>query len=150
MGAITTPDAVAALTGKTVTAEDIATASGILEAVTGTDLTTEPLSYTTRDVRALRRAVSWQARYLADHPDLLSREGNLTGASTNGVSLSWGEGGSAASLVAPLARMALRGLSWRRSKTLRMVKGRPVPSMREGGPQTLTSDGSDGAWTPLR
>lgn len=149
MAAILTPEQVLATTGATVTPEEIGVAAGIIESVTGLDLSVDPLPYAKRDLRHLRSAVAWQARYMQTNGEAVDREGNLASANTNGVAVSW-VGGSADGILAPLARMALRRLSWRRSKTVRMVKGRPVPALTEAPPQTLVSDGDDGSWKPLR
>lgn len=149
MAAITTPEQAKTITGADVTVEQIATATGIVEAVTGVDLSAEPLPFVRRDLRHLRNAVAWQARYMLD-PEAaaaVDRPGNLASANANGVSVAW-TGGSAEAILAPLARMALRRLSWRGSRSVRMVAGSATPTL--GAPQTLVSDGSDGAWKPLR
>lgn len=158
MAPITTPEQVLATTGKTVTEAQIATAEGVIAAVTGVDFsvdfTATPAPYRARDVRHLRAAVEWQARYMlgVDADQAIDRAGNLTSASVNGVSASWSGEGSSGAIVAPLAAMALRRLSWRKSGSVRMVAGRPTPALREPLtlPQTLTSDGSDSSWKPLR
>lgn len=151
MTAITTTAQVLATTGVTVTDEQIATASGVIEAVTGLDLTLDPLPLVKRDVRHLRAAVAWQARFMLD-PEAgaaIDRAGNLTSASANGVAVAWGGDGSADAILAPLARLALKRLSWKGSKTVRMVPGRTYEAgLTER--QTTTLDGSDQAWTPLR
>lgn len=147
MAAILTPAEVNGITGVTPSVTDIVTATGIVESVTGVDLSTAPsLPFRKADVRHLKQAVAWQARYVKEHPDVLTREAGMTGANTNGVSVSWGPGGSEGGLVAPLARMALRRLSWRGSRSVRMRASKPALTI----PQTLTNDGADGSWSPLR
>lgn len=142
-----TPQQVADRTGIAgVTDANIATARGIIAAEVGYDLSADDLpKFRARDLRLVTEAVDWQAAYVKDHPDLLSRDGNLASASTNGNAVSWGPGGAAGSIVAPLAAMSLRRLSWRRSRSvpMRRVADRPLP-------QTLTNDGNDAEWKPLR
>jgi hypothetical protein len=144
---LATPEEVNDITGKSVSSADIARAQAMVEDATGVDLSPDPLpAYYTRDLRLLKRAIIWQTAYLDDHPDLLSREPNLTSASTNGNSMSWGEGGSAATLLAPLADMSLRRLSWRRSRSIPLVRAPDQPKRA----QTLVNDGLDSEWMPLR
>lgn len=137
---------VADRTGVTVSDLQLRQAVGVITAEVGYDLAADPLPvFRARDLRLLGEAVDWQAAYIAEHAELLTREGNLNSASTNGNALSWGEGGSAGALIAPLAAMSLKRLSWRRSRSIPMRRTRT-----SGGPQTLVHDGSDAEWRPLR
>lgn len=146
MSNLATPEDVSLLTGKSVAAADITRAQGIIEDATGIDLSPSDLThFRARDLRLLKRAVVWQTSYLDDHPDLLSREAGLVSASTNGNAMQWGEGGSSSGLVSPLAAMSLRRLSWRRSRSVPMVRAKDAPRA-----QTLVNDGADGEWRPLR
>lgn len=149
MSIIPTPAQVKDVTGVDVTAEQVATAASVVELTTGVDLSLDPSPYSRADRRRLTAGIAWQARYVAEHPDALSREAGLTSASANGVALSWGPEGSGGSLLGPLASLALKRLSWRRSRTVRLVEGRPTPSMAKVPPQTLTDDGLDSSWRPL-
>jgi hypothetical protein len=141
-----TVEAVKSTTGADVTDDNIVEATGIIGACTGVDFTIDPLPLRKADVRHLRTAIVWQAKYVKEHPDVLTREAGMTGANANGVSVSWGPGGSEGGLVAPLARMALRRLSWKGSRSVRMQSTTKPPAI----PQTLTNDGADGAWSPLQ
>lgn len=145
MGLIITPQAATAMCGVTVDEAAVTLAQSVVEAVTGADLGATPPVYSQRDLRHLGRAVAWQARYLTEHPELLTREGGLASASTNGNALSWREGSDGeASLVAPFAAMALRRLSWRGHRSVRMV-----PAERPVIVQSLVGDGADSEWRPL-
>ncbi len=147
MTAVTrTPQQVQDSTGMTgVTEAHIATARGMVGLDVARDLGDDELLLRARDRRLIEKAVDWQAVYVKDHPDLLSREANLASASTNGNAVSWGPGGSGGAMLGPLAAMSLKRLSWRRSRSI------PLRRARERAiPQTLTNDGIDTEWVPLR
>lgn len=143
-----TPAQVLASTGVAgITDADIATARGILSAAVGVDLSVDPAPvFRARDLSRLTSALDWQAVYVHSNPGLATKAGNLAAASANGVGVTYA-GTSAGALLAPLAKMSLDRLSWRRSRSVKMrrVKDAPLPA-----PQTLTNDGADGDWTPLR
>jgi hypothetical protein len=133
-------------TGKSVSAADITRAQSVIATVTGRDLDVDPLpNYRARDLRLLKSAVVWQTAYLDDNPDVLVQLGNVQRASTNGNTVEYAAGGASGSLVAPLAEMSLRRLSWRRSRSIRMRRPPDRPA-----PQTIIHDGADGEWRPLR
>jgi hypothetical protein len=143
---LTTAAEVLDATGKSTDAAAIARAQAVIGTVTGRDLDADPLpGYWSRDLRLLKRAVIWQTAYLDDNPHVLSQLGGVVSASTNGNSLSFGPGGAADTLLAPLAAMSLRRLSWRRSRAIPLRK---APDRVH--PQTIVHDGSDSEWTPLR
>lgn len=146
MAALTTPALVLTATGKTVTTAQVATAQAMIGLLTGLDLDAVPLPYSARDVRALTRAVTWQSPYVAANPNLAADLGDIASASSNGNSVTYKEGTPEARLLAPLARAALSRLSWKRSRSLRMVPAKPTP-LRS---QTLLIDGDDTDWRPLR
>lgn len=138
------------VTGATVTDAQLATAQAIVSVFSGIDL--DPArdlaaaGYLPRDRRLLKSAVIWQAAYVVKDPDVTTRAGNLTAANANGVSVSYDDTGSAGSILAPLAKLSLTRLSWRRSRAVSVVREAP----RLWAVQTLTSDGSDADWRPLR
>jgi hypothetical protein len=131
-----------------VTDAHIATARGIVSAVVGVDLSLTPTPVLRlSDLGRLTAAVDWQAVYVKANPGIIEQAGNLTSASANGVAVGYDASGSAGALLAPLARMSLDRLSWRRSRSIRMKR---VPDRPVAPPQTLVSDGADTDWTPLR
>lgn len=146
---ITTPAEVFAMTGDEVTTGDIAKATGIIEAMSGAELTDPDLTtvpHSTRDARLLERAVAWQAAYVAqaDNDGAERKPGNLTSASNGDVSVAYGAGGSGGAILSPLAAKYLARLSWRRSRSLK-VKRQAAPTRV----QTLVNDGSDREWSRL-
>ncbi len=145
-----------AVTGETVTEAQISTAQAVIETMCGYDLsdtvtadgTARKASLYRRDLRLLRQAVIWQAAYVKANPDIFTRAGNLKSAQANGVAVSWGPGGSAGSILSPLASMSLQRLSWRRSRSQRLGVSRAI--LRPSRAQTLLSDGASSDWRPLR
>lgn len=132
-------------TGVDVTDAQIANAWGIISTLTGVDLTIE-VPLLARDARALRTAVVWQAPYLKANPGLTDQPGNLTSASTNGVAVAYSaDQGSAGAILAPLARAALKRLSWR---GIRVVRMRPA-EYRDHPVQTIVEDGRESDWRRL-
>lgn len=114
---VTTTDVMDAL-GLSVSATDITRAQAVLETITGRqfDLTN---TYVSHDLYLLKQAVIWETAYLQNNPTVLSAQSGVASASTNGVSISYTADGVEASLVAPMAKRALRKLSWnRRSRTV--------------------------------
>jgi hypothetical protein len=144
-----TPAEVAARTGIAgVTVANIATAVGIVSAVVGYDLAAVTLpAFRPRDLDRMTAAVDWQAVYVQQNPGVTTQAGNLTSASANGVAVGYDASGSAGALLAPLARLSLDRLSWRRSRSISMKR---VPDRPVAPPQSLISDGADTDWTRLR
>jgi hypothetical protein len=102
------------VTGKTVNelarnlaAQSIELHTGAIESVTRVDMSR-------RDAYWLRQAVCFQAAWLAPTPDYLERN-DITSANQSGVSAS---GGPDWMTLAPLARKALKRLSWRGTRTV--------------------------------
>lgn len=85
---------------------------------------------TRRDLYWLRQAVAFQAAWLADTPDYLERN-DVESASQDGQSVTLKQD---ALVLAPLARRAIKKLSWRGSRSIR-----PVP-VDERGRIRLTPD----------
>lgn len=151
MVTLTTPEKVQEVTGTTVDAADIAKAQAVLSVVTGVDFEVNSLPYATRDVRHLTSAVIWQTSFMKTHEaavtEAMTSVREAVSASANGVSVNYGDAvkGTLNGIVAPLAGMALRRLSWRGSRSVRMV-----PSRRSIlRAQTLVLDGDDAEWRRL-
>lgn len=100
------------LTGKDLTAEDLAKALAIIEVYIGVYEEQYPNLYG-QDARAIKRGIAWQAAWMVERPDMFDRDDllsfNQDGQGATG-SKTW-------NLLAPLARMALARLSWRGSKS---------------------------------
>lgn len=139
MARVTTQE-VKTLTGRTVTDDEIARAESHLELFHG--LIVARPDITDRDAEWLKRAVAYQAAWMQGHPDLYERE-DVTSASQDGESASFRN--VEAHLLAPLARKALRRLSW---------KGRAIVlpgSTRAASRPIVTSEAYDDSlpWRPL-
>lgn len=87
------------------------------------DITDDIIS--SRNVQFLKRAVTWQAVWLAAHPDALETM-DVQGVSQDGLSATYAA--ESAHLLAPLAARCIRRLSWklaplraRRSRTSRFA-----------------------------
>lgn len=109
---------VTTVTGKTVTATDRNIAAFAIELTTGLIESVERVDITRRDLYWLRQAVAFQAAWLADTPDYLERN-DVTAASADGQSATLKPD---ALILAPLARRAIKRLSWRGTRSVRPVR----------------------------
>lgn len=152
-----TPTEVLTITRATVAEADILSAIGMIEMVTGRDLS-DPTSYSTPDQRALRYAIAWQAAYIVTHPDLATQAtqpGVMTESEVGDVRAKWTVSQDAARTpwLSPLTRTALNKVSWR-GKARTLVLGRlrdRVPSSWQDGYQgdLLEEHDPETGWTPL-
>lgn len=106
---------VAGITGKTPTQAQRDQAARILETTHGLIEAVDRPDISDRDRYFLKLACAYQAAFVVDNPDLFSRE-DVTSASQDGESVSFRNPDS--HLIAPLARKAIRRLSWRGRHTL--------------------------------
>lgn len=115
---------VTSVTGKTVDAPTLALAVSSIELVTGLIASVERVDMTRRDAYWLRQAVCFQAAWIADTPDYLERNAvasaSADGQSATGADADW-------LVIAPLAKRALKRLSWRGTRSIR-----PVPVDERG------------------
>lgn len=102
-------------TGKTVDGATRTIAVGIIESVTGLIEEVEREDITDRDRYWLKLAVCYEAAFVVDNPDLFSRA-DVTSASQDGESVAFRNVDS--HLLGPLARKAIRRLSWRGIRAL--------------------------------
>lgn len=114
---------VASITGKTVTAVDRNIAAYVVELNTGLIESVVRVDTSRRDAYWLQQAVAFQAAWLADTPDYLERN-DVTAASQDGQSVTLKPD---ALVLAPLAKRALKRLSWRGTRSIR-----PVPVDERG------------------
>ena len=130
MALIITPAEIAAALNISVTDGDVQTAQDVIELYAGRDLS-DPLTtdeFSTADLRRARLAVQWQAKYLQEHPDVLTRV-PLKRASANGASIEHDGDG----ILAPLAKRWLSQLSWSAS-----ADGFTVQTLRPSLPYVRT------------
>lgn len=115
-----TPETVLNVTGATVTAAQIGQATAIVELCMAVDLgNLANLRSTNR--RWAVRAVCYQTAWMLGQPDLFERV-DVTSMSQDGLTLATRDADSL--LVAPLARKALKRVSWNRSRTVLVGPGR--------------------------
>jgi hypothetical protein len=108
---------------KTVSDADIAAATASLETMTGLIQSVERPGMTDYDRHYLKLATAYQTAFMIENPDIFMRE-DVTSTSQDGESANYRNPDS--HILAPLARKALRRLSWR---TLRaVVPGGGTPS----------------------
>ncbi len=98
------------VTGAVVSEADVKVAIATLEPLVGLINGVERPGISDRDKHWLRNATCFQAAFVKDNPDLFSRA-DVTSASQDGESASFRN--VDAHLLAPLARKAIRRLSWR-------------------------------------
>lgn len=104
---------VTTVTGKTVAVEHVAAAVSSI-AVEVARTTDDVLS--ARDLYWLKQATCWQAAWLVDQPDFTGRS-EATRIIQDGVAVFYTDHRSV--MLAPLAKSAIRNLSWMKSRSLR-------------------------------
>lgn len=131
----TTSD-VLAITGTTVTDAEVTQAQYLVEmfADTNEDANNQ---IATKNLRLLKLAVAYQAAWIVQHPDVFSVI-DVTSATQDGMSWTIGNPGSA--VMAPLARMAIARLSWKRNRSVYI---RPMGGRQNYIPQTLNTTNAD-------
>lgn len=113
MALVITAAEVSAVLALSLNDADVLQAQGVVEVVTGADLTSpNPAErFNAADLQYLRLAVQWQVAYLDANPGVLTRLAGLTSASANGAAVTF-DGAVADGYLAPLAARVLRRLSW--------------------------------------
>lgn len=129
---------VAAYTGETVTAPQLAQAEATIDLATGRTYAEDSARTNSRDTYWIKLAVCYQAAWMLAQPDMFAR--------TNVRSVAQEGGGTTALTddaltVAPLAKQAIERLSWRRSRSLHT---RSRASLSPG-----VDDDDDHDWQPL-
>lgn len=114
---------VLSITRKTATAADIQSAAHEIESLTGLIQSVDRPDLTDRDRHWLKLAVAYQTAWMLDNPDLFSRE-DVTSVSQDGESAVYRN--TDAHILSPLARKALRRLSWRSLRAVVPGGGTPA------------------------
>lgn len=132
---------VAEVTGKTVTATERGIAVRSLETMIGLIEEVEREDIPDRDRYWLKLATCYQAAFVLDNPDLFSRA-DVTSASQDGESANFRNVDS--HVLSPLARKAIRRLSWRGLT-------RPQDRAKSSGRTDINSEEYDDslAWKPV-
>jgi hypothetical protein len=136
-----TLDDVEAITGVTVTEGQLAAASSVVTvyANRSPDVAGSLLA---RDVYWLKQACAWQARWQAQQPGY-DQKSSVTSVNQDNTQVAFGAEWQI--VLAPLAARALKNLSWKGSRTVRVHTG-VSPSVLD-----FTNEASDavGRWFPL-
>lgn len=135
------------MTGETVTEAEVTQAQYLVELFA--DVTEDSDSFiATKNLRLLKQAVAYQTAWMVQHPDVFSVI-DVTSATQDGMSWLIGNPGSA--VMAPLARMAIARLSWKRNRSIYI---RPMGGRQNYIPNNLNTTNSDlddrrTDWQPL-
>lgn len=119
----TDPAAVLALTGQTVSVEDCAVASAMIETFADVTEDAPDDAYSAKDVRHVRKAAGWQAPWVRDHPGLLTERENATSVSADSTNVQ--RRADSDGMLAPMAKRELMNLSWIRTHTVRVQPATP-------------------------
>jgi hypothetical protein len=140
-----TESEVLALTGTSVAAAQLTQAQGVVELYAG--VTQDVVDLTPRDSRLLRVAVAYQAAWLVSQIDVASRT-EVKSLVQDGVAVTPTDGD--ALILAPLARRALSGLSWkRRGGTVTVSNGTRRYATLEQYTAAWMRDETPGSWRSL-
>lgn len=117
---------VSAITGKTVSAENVALASSIISTFSGADVEAPAESITAVDRRHLKRATAWQAAWLASKPGLITERESAESITSDTQAITRGSRDDA--LLAPLAQRELKSLSWVGTRSVIVRGPRATPA----------------------
>lgn len=117
--AMASPDEVTNLTGLSVGESDVVMAQGIIELFVGR---TEAVFATmqSRDRYWLKMAVVYQCAWMQSHPEVFSIM-DVAELRQVDLQVSFREGDPHAAVLAPLARKALRRVSWKGTRTIEVT-----------------------------
>lgn len=110
----TTPEQVKRLTKYDVTLEDIYLAQGIIESVMGR---VEARIDDADDLERLARATAYQAVYIKSDPNNVFEQANMRSISQDTATNTFNTEKDSP-FVAPMAEIAMRSLSWKRSRSI--------------------------------
>lgn len=146
MGWATVAD-VAALTARTVDDATLTLAQSMVETFVDRSSPDDDAAVSPRDLGRLRKAVAWQAVWLADNPGVESRA-LASSIAQDGVTATVAT--RDAVVLAPLAKRAIRNLQFRRRNTVRLVSDFEAGFGVTLDPNSdFDRDDDDFAWTPL-
>lgn len=130
-----TADQVQAITRVSVTDADVTAAQYTVELFSDV---TEAYTLSTRDTRILRMAVAYQAAWLAGQIDVATRT-DVSSATQD--SMSFTHANPEAPVLAPLARHAIKRLSWKRSRSVRTPSPGDAATVRDPEQEFVTDTG---------
>lgn len=107
---------VSAFTGITVTQSNIDAAQVMVELFADV-VYGQTANISVKNLRMLKLAVAYQAAWMTDHPDLFTHV-DLTSINQDGIF--YVQGNANAMLLAPMAHRAIRRLSWKRNRNIKI------------------------------
>jgi hypothetical protein len=143
-----TTDDVVAYTGLTASTAQVSQAQSVIELFADTtEDASDAGNISTKNLRLLKQAVSYQAAWITQHPDAFTSM-DTTSVSQDQVTATWLHAN--AGILAPLAKRAIDRLSWKRIRPLRIGRRTGYPSI----PRTLNAtsavlDDRDPRWQPM-
>lgn len=139
-----TEDDVVTVTGREATEASIALAQTMIEIFANTtEFASDEDLISSRNLRLLRNAVSFQAVWLDSHPDVLEAM-DVKGVSQDGLNAQYAYAN--AHLVAPMAQRCLDRLSWRRQ--LMVSRAKALAAKDRGNRDSAVRD-DQYEWSPL-
>jgi hypothetical protein len=150
-----------ALTGATVTDAQVDQATSVIELTSGGRMARlDPAYLSERNLDWLRRAVAYQAAWIASQPDYFTRM-DVSSMTQDGIAAAFRPDGL---ILSPLARRCLKRLSWRGVRTMtpsinrtpdragsRFSSAPDLPDVASGGYAYGVPDLDDDAlpWSPM-
>lgn len=143
-----TVDDVLAITARTVDADTLTVAQSDVETFVDRYSPDDDAALSPRDLLRLKRAVCWQAVWLASNPDSHGR-GLVSSLSQDGATATLAT--KDAVVLAPLAKRAIRNCQFRRRNTVRMVSDfeEQAGLVLDDPNSDIDRDDDDFVWTPL-
>jgi hypothetical protein len=130
------------ITGVTVTDAQVLQAQAVIELFSGV---TENYAISGRDVRHLRMAVAYQAGWMKGQIDVTTRT-DVSAVTQDQLSLTYAN--AEAPVLAPLARHAIKRLSWKGSRSKRTPRPQDVHQAWDPEQEFVTDTGGP-AYRPL-
>jgi len=140
---------VLAIASRTVDADTVTRAQSMVETVVDRYSPDDDAGISARDLLRLKRAVVWQAAWLATNP-VVDGRGLVSSTTQDGVSVQFAS--KDAVVLAPMAKRAIRNLQFRRRNTVRMVSDFEAEFGMFTPPDFADDvdwDDDDFVWTPL-
>ncbi|WP_328932627.1 MULTISPECIES: hypothetical protein [unclassified Streptomyces] len=137
------------ITQVSVEQENIEAAQALIEAFADTtEESSDAGLISSKNLRYLKLAVAYQAAWLTQHPDAYTTL-DVRSVTTDGMS--WTVDNPQAGVLAPLARMMIRRLSWMRNRSVYIRRGNRATNYVPPTLNTTNADLDDlrSDWRPL-
>jgi hypothetical protein len=134
-----TPEEASDIVGSAVSQNELNAAQSVLDIFSGITYT-PTRNLLSRDLRMLKLALAYQAKWMADQIDVLNRS-DVDNVNQDGMSFK--NAHADAQLLAPLAKRALDKVSWRKARTI-------VPRLhRNRGVSAIAVEDTSWAWRSM-